>query len=91
VLGDDYPQLTGDTTGCQLELTSFTTPDGTCSEGTLHGVPGDGAEYDSLTEDQQTTVTRIAMNARKAIAAYERLLSCGAGRFDTFMQGDEVR
>jgi hypothetical protein len=42
---------------------------GACSEGTLHGVPGDGAEYDSLTDEQQRTVTRIAMNAGKAIAA----------------------
>lgn len=89
VLGADYPQLTGDTTGCQLELTSFTTPDAECSEGTLHGVPGDGAEYDSLSEEQQRTVTRIAMNAGKAIAAYERLLSCGTSRFDEFMHGDE--
>lgn len=89
VLGDDYPQLTGDTTGCQLELTSFTTPDAACSEGTLHGVPGDGAEYDSLTDEQKRTVTRIAMNAGKAIAAYERLLSCGTSRFDDFMHGDE--
>jgi cytochrome c peroxidase len=89
VLGEDYPQLTGDTTGCQMELTSFTTPDAECSEGTLHGVPGDGAEYDSLTAEQQRTVTQIAMNAGKAIAAYERLLSCGTSRFDDFMQGDE--
>ncbi len=89
VLGEDYPQLTGDTTGCQLELTSFTTPDAACSEGTLHGVPGDGAEYDSLTAEQQRTVTQIAMNAGKAIAAYERLLSCGTSRFDDFMHGDE--
>ena len=89
VLGEDYPQLTGDTTGCQLELTSFTTPDPECSEGTLHGVPGDRAEYDSLTAEQQRTVTRIAMNAGRAIAAYERLLSCGTSRFDDFMHGDE--
>lgn len=89
VLGDDYPQLTGDTTGCQLELTSFTTPDEACTEGTLHGVPGDGAEYDSLTAAQQETVTRIAIDGGKAIAAYERLLSCGASRFDAFMHGDE--
>jgi cytochrome c peroxidase len=89
VLGEDYPQLAGDTTGCQLELSSFTTPDATCSEGTLHGVPGDGAEYDSLTDEQKRTVTRIAMNAGKAIAAYERLLSCGTSRFDAFFRGDE--
>jgi cytochrome c peroxidase len=88
VLGSDYPQLTGDTTGCQLELTTSTTPDGTCSEGSVHGVPGDGAEYDSLTPAQQRTVTTIALNAGKAIAAYERLLSCGSSRFDAFMQGD---
>jgi cytochrome c peroxidase len=89
VLGEDYPQLTGDTTGCQLEVTSFTTPDATCSEGTLHGVPGDGAEYDSLTDEQKRIVTRIAVNAGKAIAAYERLLSCGTSRFDAFMHGEE--
>jgi cytochrome c peroxidase len=33
-------------------------------------------------------VTRILVNMGKAIAAYERLLTCGAGRFDAWVHGD---
>jgi cytochrome c peroxidase len=33
-------------------------------------------------------VTKIAVNGGKAIAAYERLLVCGQGRFDAWMQGE---
>ena len=88
VLGASYPQLSAERTGCQLELTFFTTPDEECSGGELHGVPGDGAEYDGLSLEQQETVTRIALNMGKAIAAYERQLSCGKSRFDDFMHGN---
>lgn len=89
VLGDEYPQLAPDNAGCVMELTSITTPDDECSEGVRHGVPGDNAEYDALSSEQQHRVTTLALNAGKAVAAYERLLSCGPSRFDAFMNGDE--
>ena len=87
VLGPGYPQITAAQTGCQLTLTSSTTPDDACSNGTLHGLPG-AADYEALSDEQQDVVTTIALNAGKAIAAYERLLSCGPSRFDAFMHGD---
>jgi cytochrome c peroxidase len=89
VLGAGYPQPTAAQTGCQLLLNSSTTPDDTCSAGTRRGVPG-AADYDALSPEQQRIITTIAINAGKAIAAYERLLSCGTSRFDTFMHGDKT-
>src|SRR5204863_3259844 len=35
-----------------------------------------------------TLVTRVAVNATKAIAAYVRQLRCGPGRFDRWLGGD---
>jgi cytochrome c peroxidase len=52
-----------------------------------HGAPGDGAEYDGMSADDQTAVTRVVVNAGKAIGAYERKLSCGQGRFDAYLRG----
>jgi cytochrome c peroxidase len=72
-----------------MQLSTSTTPDEDCTNGTKNGVPG-AVDYDSLSAAQQHTVTTIAMNAGKAIAAYERLLSCGASRFDAFMHGDKT-
>lgn len=89
VLGADYPQLLASETGCVMPLSFSTTPDDACTGGTRRGMPGDGADYDSLTEAQKREVTTIALNAGKAIAAYERLLSCGRSRFDEFMRGDD--
>ncbi len=88
VLGAGYPQLVADDPGCMLELTTSTTPDDACTGGTRHGAPG-AADYDALSQEQQHVVTTIAVNAGKAIAAYERLLSCGPSRFDAFMHGDD--
>ncbi|MBL8951065.1 MAG: hypothetical protein JNK82_09830, partial [Myxococcaceae bacterium] len=88
VLGAAYPQLAANQTGCLMPLSGTTTPTEDCTGGTKHGVPGDGAEYDGLTAAQQLRVTTIAMNAGKAIAAYERRLSCGQSRFDAYMGGD---
>lgn len=87
VLGPGYPQPNISTTGCVMTLTVSTTPTEECANGTLGGVPG-AADYDALTADQKRAITTIAMNAGKAIAAYERKLSCGPGRFDAFMHGD---
>lgn len=87
VLEAGYPQPTASTTGCELPLTFSTTPDEECRGGTRNGVPG-AADYDALSEAQQQEITAIAINAGKALAAYQRKLSCGPGRFDAFMQGD---
>ena len=54
-----------------------------------HGLPGDGAEYDGMAPDDQTAVTRVMVNAAKAIAAYQRQLRCGASRFDAWIDGDD--
>jgi cytochrome c peroxidase len=53
-----------------------------------HGIPGDGAEYDGMAPADRELVTKIAVNAGKAIAAYERLLVCGQGRFDAWIHGE---
>jgi cytochrome c peroxidase len=77
-----FPPLTADTTGCsQLDA------DNHC-KGTMHGTPGDGAELDGLSAADQDAVTRVVVNLGKALAAYERHLSCGTSRFDRFMGGD---
>jgi cytochrome c peroxidase len=98
VLGPSYPQTTAVGTGCKLTLTTSTTPNDSCQNvsgttvtetGVERGIPG-AADYDALTSEQQRIVTTIALNATKAIAAFERLLSCGASRFDAFMHGDKT-
>lgn len=52
------------------------------------GKPGDGADYDGLSAEDQAAVTTIAVNVTKAIAAYLRLLRCGPSRFDAWLAGD---
>jgi cytochrome c peroxidase len=79
-----FPPLTAETTGCQ--------PDGfdtlvTC-DGSEHGLPGDGAEFDAQSPEDQDAVTEVVVNLGKAIGAYERLLSCGSSRFDDWVRGD---
>ena len=64
-------------------------PQPTC-DGTFRGRPGDGADFDALAPADRDAVTRAAVNFGKAIAAYERKLTCGQGRFDRFMHGDET-
>lgn len=78
-----FPRLTANETGC-----SRLDKDNVCM-GTKHGSPGDGAEFDGLPKVDQDAVTRVWVNVGKAIAAYERLLSCGPGPFDAWVQGDE--
>lgn len=53
-----------------------------------HGMPGDGAEFDALNQIEQEVVNRVVVNFGKAIAAYERTLQCGPGRFDAYVNGD---
>jgi cytochrome c peroxidase len=79
-----FPPLTAETTGCQPSgIDTLTTCDGT-----THGMPGDGAEFDGLAPEDRDAVTEVVANLGKALGAYERLLSCGSGRFDDWMLGD---
>lgn len=77
-----FPELTGDTTGC-IEVTTL--------EGVVfqcRGMPGDAADYDSMSAEDQELVTIASVNAAKAMAAYLRLLRCGPSRFDAWLDGD---
>ena len=82
--GTQFPSLATSLTGCQPK--NPTDPQPTC-DGAFHGSPGDHAEYDGMTAPNQTAVTRVVVNAGKAIGAFERLLSCGASAFDAWMHG----
>ncbi|HVY38235.1 MAG TPA: cytochrome c peroxidase [Polyangia bacterium] len=77
-----FPPLAPETTGC-VEVAT-----GGGSTFRCRGVPGDGADYDSLTPQDQKLVTTVAVNATKAIAAYVRQLRCGSGRFDRWLDGE---
>jgi cytochrome c peroxidase len=85
-LGDatQFPPLSADLTGCIPP--NRTAPPPTC-DGPFHGMPGDHAEYDGMTAENQTLVTTVVVNAGKAIGAFERLLSCGQSPFDAWMHG----
>jgi cytochrome c peroxidase len=75
-----FPQMTAETNGCRkIDV-----------RGTLecHGNPGDGAEYDGMAPADQEAVTRVVAQVGKALGAYQRLLSCGPGRFDAWAHGD---
>jgi cytochrome c peroxidase len=78
-----FPLLTADQTGCQPSTVDTLT---TCN-GTEHGLPGDKAEFDGLSAADQNLVTEVVVNMGKALGAYERLLSCGTGRFDQWLHG----
>lgn len=83
------PKLSGENTGCKL--TSDVPRPRALPPDKLyecHGVPGDGAEFDGLSGDDQTLVTRIVTNVGKALAAYQRQLTCGPSRFDAWVHGD---
>ena len=84
-----FPTLTAETTGCSVTQ-SIDHPRAIRPDPLYlcHGMPGDGAEYDSMTPADQEVVTRIVVNAGKAVAAYERLLACGPSRFDAWVHGD---
>jgi cytochrome c peroxidase len=79
-----FPALTAEVTGCQP---STADPTPTCN-GTMHGMPGDGAEFDGMAPADQDAVTRVVVNMGKALGAYERLLSCGPSRFDRWLHGE---
>ncbi|HMJ16530.1 MAG TPA: cytochrome c peroxidase, partial [Polyangiaceae bacterium] len=87
--GSRFPLLTAATTGCHLTAAldhPRAQPPDPLYE--CHGIPGDGAEYDSMTGADQELVTRVVVNAGKAIAAFQRRLECGQSRFDTWVHGD---
>jgi cytochrome c peroxidase len=77
-----FPALAPETTGC-VEINTSMGASFSC-----RGLPGDGADYDHMKPEDQTAVTRVAVNATKAIAAYVRQLRCGPGRFDRWLGGD---
>ncbi|MGA7119892.1 MAG: cytochrome c peroxidase [Polyangiaceae bacterium] len=79
-----FPKLSAAATGCQPK--SARDPQPVC-DGTFHGMPGDHAEFDGLTPDKQRAVTAVVVNAGKAIAAFERLITCGSAPFDAWMHG----
>jgi cytochrome c peroxidase len=79
-----FPALAAADAGCIHD------PDAPTAEYICHGLPGDGAEYDGMDPQDQTAVTRVAVNVAKAIAAYQRLLRCGESRFDAWLDGDDA-
>jgi cytochrome c peroxidase len=85
------PSLAPEATGCKLtspvDRPRALPPDPIYE---CHGVPGDGAEYDRLSAADKELVTRTVVNVGKAMAAYERQLVCGQGRFDAWVAGDRA-
>lgn len=73
-----YPQLDPALAGCTVGV------DPVC-----RGMPGDGRDYDGMTEEARYEVTEVTVNAAKAIAAYVAQLRCGPSRFDAWLDGDE--
>jgi len=79
-----FPALSAALTGCQPM--NPTSPSPVC-DGTFHGIPGDHAEFDGMSAENQTAATRVVVNVGKAIGAFERRLTCGVTPFDTWMHG----
>jgi cytochrome c peroxidase len=78
-----FPPLPAEQTGCTPNSVDVQP----ICEGTKHGLPGDGAEFDGLAPADQEAVTRVVANVGKALGAYQRLLTCGRGRFDDWVHG----
>jgi cytochrome c peroxidase len=81
-----FPELTAENSGCVPSNQSDPQP---ICDGPFRGRPGDEAEFDGLAPEDQDAVTRVVVNLGKALGAYQRLLTCGQGPFDAWMQGDE--
>jgi cytochrome c peroxidase len=75
-----FPVLPPERAGCNALPSPLVTP--VCA-----GRPGDGAEFDSMSPADQDAVTRVVTNLGKAFGAYLRKLSCGPGRFDAWLRG----
>ena len=78
------PALSASQTGCYPTADTSTL---TCDAHT-YGVPGDSQLYEPLSAAAKQLVNQVVINSGKAIAAYERRLSCGPGAFDAWMHGD---
>ncbi len=76
-----FPALAAEETGC---------PEPDLPAADCEGMPGDEGVFDALAPADQEAVTRVAVNAAKAIEAYLRLLRCGEGRFDAWLDGDDA-
>ncbi|HYQ47400.1 MAG TPA: cytochrome c peroxidase [Polyangiaceae bacterium] len=77
-----FPQLAPEDAGCVEVNTSKG------SRFVCRGLPGDSADYDSMTATDQALVSVVAANVGKALEAYIRQLRCGASRFDDWLDGD---
>jgi cytochrome c peroxidase len=77
-----FPPLAPTEAGCRERAT----PTGAVYD--CRGRPGDNADYDGMAAGDQELVTRVTVNAAKAIAAYVRQLRCGSARFDAWLDGD---
>jgi cytochrome c peroxidase len=76
-----FPSLAVRETGCRV-----LDRDNACTSA-MRGAPGDGAEFDGLSPEDQDAVTRVWVNVGKALGAYQRRLRCGPSRFDDWMHG----
>lgn len=74
-----FPVLTSEESGCKV-LPGLRVE--------CRGKPGDGAEYDAMTEQDQALVTEVVVNVSKALAAFIAQLRCGPSRFDAWLDGD---
>ncbi len=81
-----FPPLSAQDAGCH-PTTVDPLPAAPCN-GPTRGVPGDGAELDGMNPADVDAITQVVRNAGKAIAAYERLLTCGPSRVDAWVYGD---
>ena len=89
VFGDSLAAIAG-LPPLSAEVTGCATFDRATNVGSdCHGVPGDGAEYDALSAEDKERVNRVVVNVGKAIAAFERRLTCGPSRFDAWVHGDD--
>jgi cytochrome c peroxidase len=79
-----FPELAPTETGC-VERTTMMGVEYDC-----RGRPGDGAEYDGMDPADQAAVTRVMVDAGKALGAYLRALRCGPSRFDAWLDGDRT-
>jgi cytochrome c peroxidase len=80
-----FPPLGASEAGCRV-LDSLTNACPT----PMRGRPGDAAEFDGLSIDDQNAVNKVVVNIGKALGAYQRLLTCGQSRFDAWVQGDDT-
>jgi len=81
---NQYPTITAEEAGCRPRGVA---PRPVC-DGTTNGMPGDHGAFDGLPPQKQEAVTRAVVNMGKALGAYQRLLTCGPGRFDAWAHGD---